>query len=361
MTKRHVSLPDEAGAAVDEFVEEVDRRLSSDEDTCDVVRDVLVDLHGDRDAYERWQNGGDVSPAERVRLQGYDPCNATIESEYYAEVLAEEDRFQESKYLQWLWRQFDATAMADNVAFALRFRQMLAKHLFAECGDNCRFFKGITFTYGHNIEVGDSVVVHDWVHLDDRGALRLGDRVSLADSAHVYTHDHDVVDQTDVTNFRTELADDVRVGFDAMVRAGSRIGENAMLGAKALLQGDVPAHHVAVGTPAKSITVKPGFEDVAAPVEDGVVDNREDRIIEYDFEETPFEEFDEFGRDLAPAALPLADGWRCGAGGPTARRPCAPRRRRRPARRRRPSAPAGAQRTRTGSSAARRAAAPPPA
>jgi acetyltransferase-like isoleucine patch superfamily enzyme len=298
MTKRHVSLPEEAGAAVDEFVEEVDRRLASAEDTCEVVRDVLVDLHGDRAAYERWQEGGDVSPAERVRLQSYDPCNATLESEYYAEVEVQE-RFQESKYLQWLWRQFDATPMADNVAFALQFRQMLGKHLFADCGDDCRFFKGITFTYGHNIEIGDNVVIHDDVHLDDRGRLTIGDRVSMADSAHVYTHDHDVVDQTDVTNYHTELADDVRLGFDAMVRAGSRVGENAMLGAKAILQGDLPDHHVGVGTPARSIAVKSGFEDRADP-DDEVVDRREQRVVEYEFEGEPFEEFDEFQRDLQP-------------------------------------------------------------
>jgi hypothetical protein len=84
MTKRHVSLPAEADEGLHAFLEEVDRRLSSEESTCEVVEDVLIDLHGDRDAYERWQAGGDVSPAERVRLQGYDPCNATLESEYYA-------------------------------------------------------------------------------------------------------------------------------------------------------------------------------------------------------------------------------------------------------------------------------------
>jgi len=211
MTKRHVSLPDDARDGVEEFIGEVDERLASEEDTCDVVRDVLIDLFGDRDAWERWQAGGDVTPAERVRLQGYDPCNATLESEYYAEK--DEERFRRSKHLQWLWRQFDATPLADNVDFALRFRQMLAGHLFAEAGDDLRLFKGITFTYGHNIELGDNVVVHDDVHLDDRGALEVGDRVSISDSAHVYSHDHDVVDQTDVTNFRTVIEDDARITF----------------------------------------------------------------------------------------------------------------------------------------------------
>jgi len=297
MTKRHVSLPAEADAGVGEFIDHVDERLSSDEDTCAVVQDVLIDLFGDREAYERWQNGGDVSPAERVRLQGYDPCNATLESEYYAEK--DESRFQRSKHLQWLWRQFDATPMADNVEFALRFRRMLADHLFADCGDDCRFFKGITFTYGHNISVGDNVVIHDDVHLDDRGQLTVGDRVSISDGVHLYSHDHDVVDQTEVKNYHTVIEDDARVTYDAMVSAGSRVGQNAVVGARAVVQGDVPDHHIAVGMPAKSVRVKPGWENVAEPLEAGGENRKEKRRIDYDLPEN-LEVFDEFQRSLSP-------------------------------------------------------------
>ena len=297
MTKRHVSLPPLAEEGLRAFIDEVDERLSGEEDTCDVVTDVLIDLHGDREAYERWQAGEDVSPAERVRLQGYDPCNTTLESEYYAEK--DEQRFKRSKHLQWLWRQFDATPMADNVEFALRFRRMLADHLFDSCGENCRFFKNISVTYGHNIEVGDNVVVHDDVHLDDRGKLTIGDRVSISDDAHVYSHDHDVVDQTAVTNFHTIIEDDARVTYDAMVRAGVKVGENAVVGAKSSVQGDVPAHHVAVGSPAKSVKVKPGWEDVAEPLEAGGQDRSDERRIDYDLPDD-LEAFDEFGRQRRP-------------------------------------------------------------
>jgi len=296
MTKRHVELPDEMEASLAEFIATVDERLAGDEDTCEVVEEVLVDLHGDRQAYDRWQDGEDLSPAERVRLQSYDPCNATLESEYYAEK--DEEQFRDSKHLQWLWRQFDATPMADNVAFALRFRQMLADHLFDDCGDDCRFFKGITFTYGHNITVGDNVVVHDDVHLDDRGELEIGDRVSISDGAHVYSHDHDVVDQTEIRNYRTVVEDDARITYDSMVRAGVRVGENAIVGAKSVVQRDVPAHHIAVGQPAKSVKVKPGWEDVAAPL-DAEGGDKESRRIDYELPDD-LEVFDEFQRDLNP-------------------------------------------------------------
>ena len=296
MTKRHVSLPPDAEERVQSFVDEVDRRLSSEEeDTCDVVQDVLIDLHGDREAYEAWQEGAEISNAERIRLQGYNPCNSTLESEYYAEK--DEDRYKRSKYLQWLWRQFDATPMADNIEFALRFRQMLANHLFEEAGDGLRLFKGITFSYGHNIRVGDNTVIHDDVHLDDRGRLTIGDRVSISDGAHIYSHDHDIVDQTDVKNYHTIVEDDARVTYDSMVRAGVRVGRNAVVGARAVVQGDVPDHHIAVGMPAKSVKIKPGWEDAAEPLDDGGENRRGERRIEYDLSDD-VDVFDEFGRDV---------------------------------------------------------------
>jgi acetyltransferase-like isoleucine patch superfamily enzyme len=297
MTKRRISLPPAAAEGLHEFIDEVDSRLSGKEDTCRVVEDILIDLHGDRDAYERWQSGEDISPAERVRLQSYDPCNSTLESEYYAE--ADDETFQQSKYLQWLWRQFDATPMADNVEFALEFRRMLADHLFAECGDNCRFFKGISMTFGHNIRMGDNVVIHDDVHLDDRGKLTIGDRVSISDDTHIYSHDHDLVDQTEVHNYHTIIDDDVRLTYDSMVHAGVRVRENAILAAKSTASKDIPAHHIAAGSPAKSIAITSGWESVAKPLEEANVDRRDERQIEYEVSDN-IDVFDEFQRNLSP-------------------------------------------------------------
>jgi acetyltransferase-like isoleucine patch superfamily enzyme len=300
MTKRHVSLPEDAEATLSGFVAAVDDRLaaaSGSDELAAAVTETLVDLNGDRDAYEAWRNDGDVSPVEAARLQNYDPRNATVESEYYAEK--DEAAFARSKPLQWLWRQFDNTPLADNVEFALRFRRMLADHLFADVGDGVRLFKGISITYGHNIEIGDNVVVHDDVHLDDRGELTIGDRASISDGVHVYTHDHDVVDQTAVENYHTVIGDDARVTQGALVRSGVRIGENAIVGARSVVQGDVPAHHVAVGMPAKSIKVKDGWESVAEPVEDANANRQADRRIEDEVPED-IDVFDEFKRDLEP-------------------------------------------------------------
>jgi len=298
MTKRYIDLPETGEAGLRAFVEAVDDRLSGSEDNNDVVTEVLVELNDDRDAYEAWRNDRTVSNVERARLLNYDPRNATLEAEYYADK--DEEKFHESKPLQWLWRQFDNTPLADNVEFAIRFREMLADHLFEEAGDDLRIFKGVTMSYGHNISVGDNTVIHDHVHLDDRGKLTIGNRASISDGAHLYTHSHDIVDQTDVTNYHTIVEDDVRVTYDAVVQGGVRVGRNAMIGSRAIVRSDVPAHHVAVGSPAKSVKIKPGWESVAEPLEDANVDRTGERIIEDDLDLEDGERFDEFGRDLTP-------------------------------------------------------------
>ncbi|MFB6302634.1 MAG: acyltransferase, partial [Haloferacaceae archaeon] len=77
------------------------------------------------------------------------------------------------------------------------------------------------------------------------------------------------------------------------------IGKNAVVGAKSAVQGDVPDHHIAVGSPAKSVKIKPGWESVAEPLDSGGENRREERRIEYDLPED-LEQFDEFERDLQP-------------------------------------------------------------
>jgi maltose O-acetyltransferase len=294
--KRRIEPPSEASEAIQEAVGYVDRRLSSDEGTAKVVQETLVDMFGDREGYERYLSGASVSPVVRMRIRSYNPENGLAECEHWAEQDPELAR--ESKHLQFLWRGFDLSPMSNNVSFALPFRRMLAEHLFEEVGEGVRLFGGIKIQSGHNIRMGDNVVVHNDVLLDDRGRLEIGDGVSIADRSHIHTHNHDIVEQSDVTTYRTVIDDNARLGYGSMIGAGSRVGENSIVGASSMVYGDVPDHHVATGSPAESIKVKPGWEGVA---EDPgpLPDNREDRTLDKAIPED-VETVDEFGRDLSP-------------------------------------------------------------
>ena len=194
--------------------------------------------------------------ATRSALYALDPRHITLEPEYYSEVDAA--AFQRVKPLLWLWYSFDRTVLGgQNIDAGIRLRRILAPLIFKRCGRNFKAFQHVEFSFGYNLEVGDDVVIHRHVLLDDRGGLVLGDRVSVSDYANVYSHTHSIVDQKDVTDATTVLEDDVRITYHATILAGVHVGTNAMVGANAVATKDVRPYHVNVGIPAKSVRVKP--------------------------------------------------------------------------------------------------------
>jgi acetyltransferase-like isoleucine patch superfamily enzyme len=254
---RKVALPDASEQAGARWLEALGAALAAPgADWYRIARDTLAEI---------WYPGLDVEAAladpktplaTRSALLALDPRHVTLEPEYYAEC--DQARFARVKPLLWLWYSFDRSPMGgQNVELAVRFRRILAKHIFARCGENFKAFQYVEFSFGYDMEVGDNVVVHRHVLLDDRGGITLGDRVSISDYANIYSHTHSIVDQKDVTSARTILEEDVRVTYHATVLAGVRVGRNGMVGAVAVATKDVRPYHVNVGIPAKSIRVKP--------------------------------------------------------------------------------------------------------
>ena len=198
--------------------------------------------------------------ATRLALGSMDPRNVTLEPEYYGET--DEAKFQRVKPLLWFWYSFDRSpAGAQNVWLGVELRRILAKHIFKRCGENFKAFQFVEVSFGYNMEVGDNVVVHRHVLLDDRGGIRLGNNVSISDYANIYSHTHSIVEQRDVTNATTVIEDGVRITYHATVLAGVQVHEQGMVGAMAVATKDVRPYHVYVGIPAKSVRVKPNAPD----------------------------------------------------------------------------------------------------
>ncbi|HEX2780631.1 MAG TPA: hypothetical protein VHM30_14095, partial [Gemmatimonadaceae bacterium] len=104
----------------------------------------------------------------RLALAALDPRNVTLEPEYYADC--DDERFQRVKPLLWLWYSFDRLPLGGQaVDLGVRLRRVLAPHIFRRCGRNFKAFQHVEFSFGYNMEVGDDVVVHRHVLLDDRG------------------------------------------------------------------------------------------------------------------------------------------------------------------------------------------------
>jgi acetyltransferase-like isoleucine patch superfamily enzyme len=255
---RTVRLPKATEKFYDGWLADVEAQLAEPgADWHRLTRDLLFQIYypGVQDYDELLQDPRTSDPS-RVALLSLDPWNITLEPEYYADIDAE--RYARVKPLLWLWQSFDRSLLGGgNVHLGVRFRRILAPHIFARVGKNFKCFQNVEFSFGYNLEVGDDVVVHRNVLLDDRGGITLGNRVSVSDYANIYSHTHSIVDQKDVTNARTVLEDDVRITYHATILAGVRVGRNAMVGANAVATKDVRPYHVNVGIPAKSIRVKP--------------------------------------------------------------------------------------------------------
>jgi len=266
--------PCPAHGVIDEWLKSLELQLADPKaDRNLIVRRTLCELlyPGMAANYDSAVNDTKLPLATRAALLSLDPRNVTLEPEYYAEC--DDSQFQRVKPLLWLWYSFDRTPMAgQNVDVGVHLRRILAPLIFRKCGRNFKAFQHVEFSFGYNMEVGDDVVVHRHVLLDDRGGLVLGNRVSISDYANIYSHTHSIVDQKDVTNAVTILEDDVRITYHATVLAGVRVGENGMVGASALATKDVRPYHVNVGIPAKSVRVKPN-----APATGHVLDTAADR------------------------------------------------------------------------------------
>ncbi len=187
--------------------------------------------------------------ASAIVRSGLDPRNITLEPEYYGDM--DPARYYPRKPLIWLWLQFDASPLGANQWLGERLRLMLGRHIFARIGQRVRIFQHVQFSYGYNLEIGDDCWIHRHVLLDDRGGITLHEGSSISDYANIYSHTHDIVDQRDISNRRTEIGPRARITYHATVLAGTKVGPDAMLGAMGLATRDIPAHTVSLGIPAK--------------------------------------------------------------------------------------------------------------
>lgn len=225
-------------------------------DRNELCRSILTDLYYPqlRDAVP-----DELPEATRIALLQMDPRNITLEPEYYADI--DPERYYKGKALIWLWEMFDKSVLGENVELGVLFRRMLAQRLFKSCGKNFKCFHFVKLSYGYNMEVGDGVVIHRHVLLDDRGGIRIGNGASIADFANIYSHTHALYDGRDVDCPTTIIGNNVRITYHATVLAGVHLKDNSMLGAMAVATRDIESGDIALGIPAVPKLKKPKAED----------------------------------------------------------------------------------------------------
>lgn len=243
-----VPIDEGAQATFDAFLGRLEAQLSDPAtDRYALARDILAEL-----MYARPY--GQLLADAPVAALNLDAHNVTFEAEYYAAT--DPVKFAQVKPLLWLWKNLDLTPFGQNPITGIPLRRILAQHVFKRVGRNFKCWQNVEFSVGYNMEVGDDVVVHRYVLLDDIGGIELHDNASVSDFVNIYSHTHSVLNGPDVTLRRTVIGRGARLTYHSTVLAGSIISDDAMLATHALLRDHIPPHGIAMGLPAKTTRLK---------------------------------------------------------------------------------------------------------
>jgi acetyltransferase-like isoleucine patch superfamily enzyme len=251
MTYRALSAQALAEEDYDAFLTELQRSLTDGrKDPNEVVRDILFEIYYGATQTDR----ENLSLAARAAYHSLDPRNIATEPEYYTDI--DHKLYAERKPMTWLWQMFDRSPLGQNSLLGHRFRRMLAPMIFRKVGENFKCWHFVEWSFGYNLSIGNNVVVHRHVLLDDRGGIDIGNDVSISDYANVYSHHHDIYDIHKVQTPRTRIGNSVRLTYHSTVLAGMEIGEHALVGTNAVVTRNVEPYHIVVGIPAKTVKIK---------------------------------------------------------------------------------------------------------
>ena len=207
----------------DEFI-----RHSSPERRGEIVRDQLYQLYLGR------PHGGKLNLTLTSELPGnvvhlsLDPLNITLEAEHYTEV--DRERFARRKPLLWFWQMFDRSPIGLNHWLGLRFRCMLARHIFEHVGTGMKIYHGVELTYGYNLSIGDGVTIRQGALINDRGGISIGNNAVIGSFSRIFSHWHDPRDYNKVRLESTTIGAGAHIATHTVVLAGQHVAPGESVG-----------------------------------------------------------------------------------------------------------------------------------
>ena len=128
--------------------------------------------------------------------------------------------------------------------------QELFNHTLSE---NTRISPPIFTILADKVKIGKNVVILNGFQCMSAGGLTIEDNTMISLNCTIATNNHDMYDRYVITCKPVHIKRNVWIGVNVTILPGVTIGENAVVGAGAVVTKDVPDNAVVVGNPARVI------------------------------------------------------------------------------------------------------------
>lgn len=131
----------------------------------------------------------------------------------------------------------------------------------ANIGRGVKIYPSARITFPWLLEVKDKAVISWGVRIYNLGKISIGEKTVISQFAHLCGGTHDIKRQGFML-LRTglEIGNGIWIASDAFIGPGVHIGDNAIVGARAVVIRDVPSHTIVAGNPAREI----GYRNISA-------------------------------------------------------------------------------------------------
>ena len=169
-----------------------------------------------------------------------------------------------------LWVIVDALLVRWPPGRFAGWRRFWLKRFGARIDPTCNIRPGVRVRHPWLLEMGAYSTLADGVEVYNLGPVKIGSHTVVSQRAHLCNGTHDYTDPSlPLLRPTMEIGSGVWVCAEAFVGPGARIGDNAIVGARAVVNGKVEARAIVAGNPAKFVKERP------EPLESGPRKSRE--------------------------------------------------------------------------------------
>ncbi|WP_205836992.1 DapH/DapD/GlmU-related protein [Neorhizobium sp. T25_27] len=137
----------------------------------------------------------------------------------------------------------------------------LVDHAVLEVGDGVTIqdycFFQLTMPHPH-VVIGSNTVIGRRNIITAKNRIEIGKNVLIGSDVQIIDHSHGIARNRLIREQQAEIGqvvigDDAWIGAGAKILMNSRVGKGAVIGANAVVRGEIPDYAIAVGVPAKVV------------------------------------------------------------------------------------------------------------